>query len=902
MTIRNLDRLLNPTSVALIGASVRAASIGNTIARNLVRGGFKGQVSLINPRYHEIEGVQCHASVSALDSPPDLAVIATPPATIPAIAAELAARGTKAITVISAGVTSADRQAILDAGRSACVRVLGPNCLGLLVPPIGLNASFAQASTKPGKLAFLSQSGALVTAVIDWANGRGIGFSHVVSLGDMADIDFGDLIDYLAGDPGCSAILMYIEAITDARKFMSAARRAARVKPVIAIKSGRHATAARAAASHTGALAGSDAAYSAAFRRAGVLRVTELHELFDAAEMIASVPGLKGERLAILTNGGGAGVLATDTLADLRGALSTLNPDTMAKLDAQLPRTWSRGNPVDIVGDADAARYTTALEIIASDPACDAVLVMNCPTALSSSTDIARAITAADVAGKTGKVLLSNWLGAQSAVEARRVFHAASIPTFDTPAAAVNGFMQLVRHRRAQDALMRTPPPADDAFPIDRGAADFIIATALAAGRTMLSEPEGKAILAAYGVPVVETRIAATPEAAAEVARELLQSGDPVVLKILSDDISHKSDVGGVRLDLGSPEAVLDAARAMLEKVKAHKPDARLRGFTVSPFVVRSQAHELILGITEDRTFGPLVLFGAGGTAVEVMADTALALPPLDLVVADDLMRETRVHRLLAGYRDRPAANMSAIANALVRLSALAANHSEIRELDINPLLADARGVIALDARVRLAAPAVAPRAPMAIRPYPAKWQTDVVIEGVGNVLIRPIRPEDEPLYETFFDKVTMQDRRLRLFAPTKHLTHGFLARLTQIDYAREIAFVAIARTSWELLGVVRYAADPDLQHGEFAVLVRSDLKAHGLGWRLMLQLIDYAKAENLRALTGMVLEENQGMLEMCAQMGFKRIVAPDDPGVIHVRLELRPDDAKAFETIRSLI
>ena len=338
MTIRNLDKLLNPTSVALIGASVRAASIGNTIARNLVRGGFKGQVSLINPRHHEIEGVQCHASVSALDRPPDLAVIATPPATIPAIAAELAARGTKAITVISAGVTSADRQAILDAGRSACVRVLGPNCLGLLVPPIGLNASFAQASTKPGKLAFLSQSGALVTAVIDWANGRDLGFSHIISLGDMADVDFGDLIDYLAGDPNCSAILMYIEAITDARKFVSAARRAARVKPVIAIKSGRHATAARAAASHTGALAGSDAAYSAAFRRAGVLRVTELHELFDAAEMIASVPGLKGERLAILTNGGGAGVLATDTLADLRGALSTLNPDTMDDRYGAWPR------------------------------------------------------------------------------------------------------------------------------------------------------------------------------------------------------------------------------------------------------------------------------------------------------------------------------------------------------------------------------------------------------------------------------------------------------------------------------------------------------------------------------------------------------------------------------------
>ncbi len=587
MTIRNLEKLLNPSSVALIGASTRPGSIGNTVARNLVRGGFKGPIAFINPRHREIEGVECRPSVSALDFTPDLTVIATPPATIPAIAAELAARGVGAITVISAGVAAAERRAILEAGRSVCVRVLGPNCLGLLVPPIGLNASFAQASTKPGKLAFLSQSGALVTAVIDWGNGRGIGFSHIVSLGDMADVDFGDLIDYLAGDPGCSAILMYIEAITDARKFMSAARRAARVKPVIAIKSGRHETAARAAASHTGALAGSDAAYSAAFRRAGVLRVIELHELFDAAEMIGSMPHLKGERLAILTNGGGAGVLATDTLADLRGVLADLAPVTIAKLDAQMPATWSRGNPIDIVGDADAMRYATALEFVAGDPANDAVLVMNCPTALTSSTDVARAVVAADITAKTGKVLLTNWLGAESAADARRIFHAALVPTFETPAAAVNGFMQLVRHRRGQEALMRTPPPADDALPIDRAAADAVIAHARLAGRTLLSEPESKAIVAAYGIPVVETHVAETPEAAAEVARDLLKLGGPVVLKILSDDISHKSDAGGVKLGLGSQEAVLDAARAMIETVKAHRPEARLRGFTVSLFVAR---------------------------------------------------------------------------------------------------------------------------------------------------------------------------------------------------------------------------------------------------------------------------------------------------------------------------
>lgn len=887
MTIRNLDKLLNPTSVALIGASPQPGSIGSTIARNLLVGGFKGTLRFVNSRHAEVHGTVCAASIEALDIVPDLAIIATPPTTIPALAAELATKGTRAIAVISAGINAAQRQAILEAGREACVRLLGPNSLGLLVPPIGLNASFAHRSTNAGKLAFLSQSGALITAVIDWAAGRGLGFSHIVSLGDMADVDVGDLLDYLAGDPSCSAILMYIEAITQAPKFMSAARRAARVKPVIAIKAGRHAAAARAAASHTGALAGSDAAYSAAFRRAGILRVNELQDLFAAAEMIGKAPALSGDRLAILTNGGGAGVLATDTLADFDGVLATLSADTIAALNTVLPAAWSHSNPVDIIGDADADRYVRALEIIAVDPQADAILVMNCPTALSSSADIARAVIATEAPQRADKVLLTNWLGADSAADARRLFSAKAIPTFETPAAAVSGFMQLVRHKRAQTALMRTPPPPDAANPVDRTAADGIIQLALAAGRLMLSEPEGKALLSAYGIPVVETHTVATALAAADVARFMLARGDTVVLKILSDDISHKSDVGGVRLGLTSAEAVSAAAAEMTTFIKTLKPEARLRGFTVSPFVRRPRAHELILGITEDRTFGPMILFGAGGVAVEAMADTALALPPLDLVLADDLMRETQVHRLLRGYRDRPAANMAAIANVLVRLSALAANHPEIRELDINPLLADEAGVIALDARARIADPRISPRVALAIRPYPAQWQTTAEVPGLGAIDIRPIRPEDEPLYAAFFDKVTPEDRRLRLFSPVKNLTHGFLARMTQIDYAREIAFVAIAHDSSELLGVVRYTADPDLRHGEFAVIVRSDLKGRGLGWRLMQQLLDYARAEDLEAITGLVLEENTAILGMCKEMGFTTRTQNGDPGVVHVHLQL---------------
>ena len=567
MTIRHLEQLLRPASVALIGASERPGSVGHTIACNLLADGFSGRIDFVGRHRSVIEGVPCCASVTELETAPDLAIVATPPAMIPAIAAELAARGTRAMVIVSAGVTTQLRNEILEAGRTNCMRVLGPNCIGLLLPPIRLNASFAHRRTKPGKLAFVSQSGALITAVIDWAAGHDIGFSHIVSLGDMADVDFGDMLDYLAGDPSCTAILLYVEAITHAPKFMSAARRAARVKPVIALKSGRHASAARAAMSHTGALAGADAAYSAAFHRAGILRVTELHDLFSAAEMIANSPALKGERLVILTNGGGAGVLATDSLADLNGVLATLTPETIEVLNSALPATWSKGNPVDIIGDATAIRYTKALELLLADPESDAILVINCPTALASSTDIADAIVSVAAARRGDKCVITNWLGSETATPARKTFSANAMPTFETPTAAINGFMQLVQYSRAQEALMRTPPPSDETHPVDRAAASAVIAATLTAGRQVLSEQEGKALLFAYGIPVVETSIAGTPDEAAAIANVLLLTCGSVVLKILSDDISHKSDVGGVRLALSTSATVHTAAIEMLEQI-----------------------------------------------------------------------------------------------------------------------------------------------------------------------------------------------------------------------------------------------------------------------------------------------------------------------------------------------
>jgi acetyltransferase len=891
MTIRNLDQLLAPKSVALIGASRKEGGVGLITARNLLRGGFRGPIRLVNPKYRDIDGHPCYPSIAALPGAPQLAVVATPPHTIPGIICELGTSGTRAAVVITAGVRDELKRAMLEAARPWCLRIQGPNCLGLMVPGLGLNAGFAHEAPLAGDLAFLSQSGALITAIVDWARGHRIGFSHVVSLGDMADADFGDLLDYLAGDERSRAILLYMEAVTHARKFLSAARRAARAKPVIVVKAGREAAGARAALSHTGALAGADAAYEAAFRRAGLLRVRELHDLFSAAEILARHPRLAGERLAILTNGGGAGVLAADRLAELHGRLATLSGHAMAALDAVLPAAWSHGNPVDIVGDAGPARYARALDVLLEDPAADAVLVINCPTALASSTAVAEElVTTLDrrsTARKPPKPVLTSWLGDEASRGARTLFAARSIASFATSSEAIDGFMQLARYARAQDELMRTPPSMPEHLGFKTEVAGATIAEALAASRSTLSEVEAKALLGCYGIPVVPTNVASSPAEVATHAARWIASHGACVVKILSDDITHKSDVGGVRLGLERAEEAQQAAQDMLERVGRLRPQARVKGLTVLPMIRRPKAIELIAGMSVDPTFGPFLMFGAGGTAIEVIRDTAHALPPLDLNLAHDLMRQTRVWRLLQGYRDRPAADVAAIAEALVRLSYLVARHPEIREVDINPLLADASGIIALDARARVEDPTGCPRVPMAIRPYPSEWVAEARIEALGAVRIRPIRPEDESLYVAFFARLTPEDQRLRFFIARPDISHRFLARLTQIDYAREMAFAAVAEATGELLGVVRFVADPDYVQGEYAILVRSDLKGRGLGWCLLQHLIAYARAEKIEQLYGCVLAENTTMLRMCREFGFSVEPEPGDAAVRRVVLRL---------------
>lgn len=892
MTIRNLDRLLAPRSVALVGASERPGSIGRIVAENLARGGFAGPIRLVNPKRREIAGRPCFPTIASLPEAPDLAVIATPPATIPAIIKDLGAKGCRAAVVITAGVPAPIRQAMLDAARPHLLRIQGPNCVGLMLPSIGLDASFAQGLPPAGDVALVSQSGAIVTALVDWVGARGIGLSHVVSLGDMADVDFGDMLDYLAGDVASRAILIYMEQLTAAPKFMSAARRAARSKPVIILKSGRHAAGQRAAMSHTGALAGSDAAYDAAFRRAGVVRVRELDDLFEAAEILSRTSRLGGERLMVMTNGGGAGVLAADRLADLDGTLADLAPETVRALNAVLPAAWSKANPIDLIGDADGERYARTLEIVMDANAADAVLIVNCPTALSSGADIARrvidVVAKRRAAGHAEPAVLTSWLGAKSATAARGLFTESRIPTFETPASAIEGFMHLVRYARSQDALMRTPPLMDEAAP-DHAAACAIIETARAEGRALLTEIEAKALLAAYAIPVTPTRLATDPAAVEAAATELLAQAPACVVKIVSADIPHKSDIGGVRLGITSPaEAKMEAA-AMLERVGRSRPGAKIAGFAVQPMIRRARAHELLVGASEDTTLGPMLMFGAGGTAVEALKDTVQALPPLDMNLARDMIRETRIHRLLAGYRDRPAADVTAIAGVLVKLGTLVLSHPELREIEINPLLADEAGVIGLDARARITLAHEPARTVPAIRPYPERWRTGLTLKCGRRIDIRPIRPEDEHRYDRFLARISPHDMRMRFFAAAPNMSHRFIARLTQIDYAREMAFVAIEGEGAEagIVGVARMIADPDYRRAEFAILIATDRQRTGLGSGLMRHLQAYAKAEGLAELHGEVLAENDAMLAMCRGLGFTIGAVPDDATIKRAVLAL---------------
>jgi acetyltransferase len=890
MSVRNLDSFFKPASIALIGASREPNSVGNVVARNLLTAGFTKPIWLVNPHATELLGQRVYPSLADLPAAPELALIATPAATVPGLIAQIGARGTKAAIVLSAGFSEGGEEGralqtrMLEAAKPYTLRIVGPNCIGVLSPAGAVNASFAHRMPQKGGVALISQSGAMLTAIIDWAAGRNIGFSHLVSFGGMADADFGDFLDYLAADNDTRAVFLYVESVTHARKFMSAARRCSRIKPVIVIKSGRSSAGAKAARSHTGALAGSDVVYDAAFRRGGMLRVATIDDLFEALETLSRNIRVTGDRVAMLTNGGGAGVLATDYLIEHGGHIATLSAATIAELSAHLPNTWSGGNPVDIVGDAGPDRYRASLEIVRRDPGVDAVIAMNCPVAVADSSAAADAVIAVAKQNDAGASapIFASWLGEAAAAPARDKLEAAGIPQFETPEQAVAAVLRVANHQRAQQLLVEVPP-ASARGTHDTATARRIVEQAVKEGRAWLSPDEAYAILTAYRIPSCEIRVATTPRGAAEAATVI---GFPVAIKVKSPDIQHKSDVGGVKLHLLDAAAVEQAAQTMLREIASKAPNAKLEGFLVQPMATRPGAHELIVGISEDELFGPVILFGQGGTAVEVIADRALALPPLNTALARDLISRTRVARLLAGYRDRLPVNLDAVVDVLLSLQDIAVELPQVKELDINPLWADHDGVLALDARIRVAPAKLTGTDRFAIKPYPSELVRTIQDREGKTYGLRPIQPEDAAALQKTVAATDPEDIRMRFFSGLRELPDALAKRLTQIDYDREMALV-LELPDGAIGGVVRLSLDPDHQRGEYAVIVRTDLKGRGLGYAMMKQITDYARSLGVKQVFGDVLVENTRMLEMADEFGFRRASHGPSPGVVEVTLDL---------------
>lgn len=894
MTIRNLHHALEPRSVALFGASERAGSPGAAVFANLLAGGFEGPIWPVNPKHRSLGGRPCYRDVAELPGAPDLAVIATPPRAVPEIVAALGARGTRAAVVIGTeAMDEALRRRMLEAARPHLLRVIGPGSSGIVVPSLGLNAGLSATLARPGRLALVSQSGAIASALLDWAAGRGIGFSHVASLGGMADVDVGDYLNLLAVDRRTSGILLYLETVPAPRKFMSAARAAARLKPVVAIKAGRHHAGARAAMLHTGALAAAADVADAALRRAGVLRVLGLGELFEAAEIMGRFRPLSRGRLAIVTNGGGAGVLAVDRLMDVEGELAELAESTLAAIGADLGPRWTRSNPVDLDADAGPERYRAALAALGADAGVDAILAMYCPTGLSDPSAVARAVAGAVERGQIGgKPVLSCWLGGDKARGARSDLREAGIASYETPSAAAAAVRHLTDWGRAQAALLRVPDRGEPALGTPEAAHARVAAILEAVadeGRRVLLESEANAILEAYGVPTVETRTARGPEAVAAAAETLLARADAVAVKLLSRDVVHKSEVGGVALNLDTAEAAAEAARAIVARLARLRPGARFDGFVVQPMVRRAMAEEVIAGIGRDRVFGPFILFGAGGLKVETVRDTAVALPPLEPDLAGDLVERTRIGRVLVARSQEGEPGMAALRGVLVALSNLTEDFPCIVGLDINPLLADADGVVAVDAGLEIEPGDVERRGPnpdFAIRSYPAAWTREITLNGETYVF-RAIRPTDAFLYPAFLERLDPEAIRMRFLAPRRHFPDEMGLRLTQLDYDRDMAFVAIDPDG-DLAGVARMASDPDRDTAEYALIVRSDLGGRGLGRALLGHLIEYARAEGLQRLEGAILAENKAMIGLVSKLGFSLWSDPEDRSVVDSRLDLR--------------
>jgi acetyltransferase len=876
VSVRNLDKLFAPSRIAVVGAGTAPTNVGHVVLRNLLEAGYEGVVYPVNPKRESVHGVQAYASVSDTPAPPDLAVVCTPAPTVADIVDECGEAGVPTVAVLSAGFReSGEAGAALErevAERAASydgMRVLGPNCLGLMVPSLGLNASFGRSMPVDGHVAFITQSGALATSMVDWAQAEQIGFSHVISAGNMLDVDLGDLIDYLAQTPQARAIILYVEAITDPRKFMSAARAFTRSKPIVAYKAGRFPASAQATASHTGAMAGEDDAYDAAFERAGIVRVDRIEDMFATAELLARARLPAGRRLGIVTNAGGPGIMAADALLARGGALAEPSADTQRELAEALPSLASVANPVDVLGDAPPERFGSAVAAVLADPGADAVLVILTPQAMTDPANAAQAVL--DARQGSHKPLLAAWLGGPSVERGRRLLSEAGVAEYSFPEQAVEAFMYLVAYARNLETLNETPRALPVTFALDRGRVKELMAATLSEGSAVLSETSSKSLLDAYEIPVTKPLPASSAEDALAVAERI---GYPVVLKVRSDDITHKTDVGGVATGIDTPEQVHAAYRRILDSASARQPDARIRGVTVQPMVT-TPGYELLLGARRDPTLGAVMLVGAGGVTTELLGDRALGLPPLNERLARRMLESLRIWPLLVGHRGRPAVDLDAVLEVLIRFSYLVADYPEIDEMEINPLLATADGAVALDARVvvnqALTGPPPAPFSHLAIRPYPEEYTTEVATEDGLRVTLRPIAPEDEPLWHDMLSACSPDSIHMRFRGMVKH-THEFATRYCFIDYDRELAIVAEIEEDGErkLAGVGRLVSDADHHDAEYAVLVADPWQGKGLSDLLTDYCLRIARQWGIGHVYAETTPDNNRMLAVLRANGFE--------------------------------
>ena len=886
MSIRNLESLFRPTSIAVFGAATPSDGTAARVVRNLRASGFPGPVIPVSPDAAAMASAIAYPDAEHLPIPADLAVLCTPMEDVPRLVDGLGRRGTRAAIVLSGdrrlpedAVTQQLKTAMLQAARPHLVRILGPASIGMMAPHHGVNASSTATVPSAGKIAFVTQSRALAAAVLDHANATGIGFSYFLSLGAAVDVDLGDVLDYLASDPATRAVLVHAEAIEHARKFMSSARAAARTKPVLMVKAGRRSN---------GAPDGSDVAdlvADAAIRRAGMLRVRTIPELFDAVETLTFVQRVHGDRLAVIANGSGPGLMAADALDGAGGTPAVLADKTRQALTALTGHDRSRRNPIDILGDATPKRYGDALAAVLDDPGVDAAVLIHSPVGEGPGGDVAAAT--AETMKSRKKPVFACWLGQDHDDAVQRTLGEAGIPNYGSPEDAVRAFNHVADYWKNQETLMQTPGSAADGFVPDVDHAETIIRTALAAGRDRLTIREVTQVFRAYAIPVIDTLTAETPDEAARFGEAL---GLPVALKLVSPDIVHPTDIGGVAFDLDSPDDVRRSALAMQRRLQTLHPEARVEGFHVQEMVRRPEAIELVAGAFTDPVFGPVVLFGHGGAASGVIADRAVALPPLNMALATELVGRTRVARLLAGYHGRDPAYMADVHLTLVKLAHLMASIPAIRSLEINPLLADSRGVLAVDADMRIGPSDAVGAGHLAIKPYPKELEERATIDG-RTVVLRPIRPEDEPEHRALLDQVTPDDMRFRFFTVMRRFEHAALARFTQIDYDREMAFIASGQDrhgSRETLGVVRAIADPGHERAEFAILVRSDMKGKGLGRTLMDKLIRYCRRTGVAELRGQVLIDNHAMRRLAERIGFA-VTTSAEADVLDVSLSLKP-------------